>query len=179
MDVAPNTIGNNIGASTLLGGSPLLGTNNYESKPPSALSGATRNLYIGTWLTVPDDAIIGQPNYILGGGLTGVTKYLKVGGKLIPLDESEFSGIADLRDIFMSKDYTYHNCRVMLTANTLGYFWAMGQITDDEYLRLKGTLPPAEESVTTQQAVVKASTALVILAVLGAAIWFVPKGVFR
>jgi hypothetical protein len=175
IDVAPGKIAGNLQVNTLLGKSLPPGVNpnipignDTNPLPMNALVGGPPDGRFGEWYDAPPDSITIDYNLIEGNNVF----WHLPNNSMILLSRDEWRG-----DPPMWFGDKVKNPTVSLTRNTLAGFLAFGMISEAEADRILGNKPKAPPTVT--ETVVKASSTLLVIAVIGAAIWFLPRGFFK
>ena len=169
--------GNNPQAETFLAGTPSTGNNTGEQ----TIRISTAAPRLGDWFSVPDSSIRGV------SGIAFVTKYLILpDGSEIALENDEFTGTPDLRNYNpFGRGYTFHNCRVKLTANTKPGLVALGLVPRDQPVptprpSAPGPLDRIGDIVNSTSSGVKSyATAIIVVALVVGAVYFVPRNAFR
>lgn len=157
---------------------------NYVEKDATALE-LYSAVKFGDWVPVKDDRIIGEPSTIVGVGVPDFY-WVDNDGGTERLYESEVLADSDTSNLFRDKHWKYHNVRVRVTTHTVEMFYRAGYIVRSDYLRL--TRDPNRPTNTRHELETDADeredlfdffgsslTSLAILAVVAAAIWFVPR----
>lgn len=168
--------GANINAGALLG-SRITQDNLTAAPTPSTLHESATSIVAGDWFGVPDNQIVGKNHALLGIEIS--IEWHLPDGSIVMLADDEWRGDSDLLNVFRSDNFTYHNNSVKLTANTRAGLEAAGAIPPGTQPRNPPAGSPASKPVSTQQAVVASANALLIIALIGAAIYFLPKGILR
>lgn len=171
VDVGP-AIRGNIGASTLLGSGPGVNPNVSGSLSP-ALHASASNPVIGNWFKVPDDSIVQHTS--INDPIIALVPYVWTlpDGSAIQLRPSEFRGSNDILNIFRSTN-TFHDCYVKFTENTRAGLVAYGIVPPSQ-----APPPTPAEPQSTPEAIASGVRNLMVIAVIGAAIYFLPKGLLK
>lgn len=181
LDVSPDIV-KNMSFNSLVSGDKLTGTN--STGQPSGigmLNDWQQPPQMGDWFPVDSSTFIGHPGDAINGN---VNMEWALPGRRQSLLPGEWDGDSDWRDVFIADNFTYHNTRVKVTKRTLAGLVELGYLTKDQANSINGgVIPDPPKPVATPPtpgAVVQSSfNALVVLAVLGVAVWFLPKNILR